>query len=467
MKTHFYKLLVLLICSSFSFNTFADSNSVPVFEINSGETYIQAPLEKEIYYFSRKPYLSDLQVRDAQGNKVPFRIVSADTESQNIRREIPAVFFPIAPDTSEDSLRKLGSTRIQITADNMKVDIESNQAAEPANIQNPDFYLIHLKGLSLATTDLKIKQMILEWNYKESNQYQYWELSASQDLHHWQKLTDASLVWLEKEGQSLIQNQIPLNLDSNDYQYLQLRCIEFCQGIRISTIKFVEESTEHFYPADTQWTIKGKKSSSQKPIKLQHKDNWESKTAWDFHRKDNAVIDKVTLNLGEQVYGDKIRILGKAKLNAPWKLVYEGIWFNTKVGSRWFSSNNLFSLGQDLTELRLEFAAELKPELTPELIFHTPSKYIQFIGNQTPPYRLFVAADTNTDAQTRILNSLINNQSVTWVNHQWTFLNPEYQEATAAVSWKSILFWGLLLIAIGLLGWMTIKLFRQMNTHQD
>jgi hypothetical protein len=233
-------------------SSFALAEKIAVFEINTGETYIQAPLEKEIYYFSRASYLSDIKVQDAQGNNLPFRIMDAASRSQSIQREIPVAFFPVAPNTSEDTLRQLGSTRVQITAGNMQVDIESDQTKVAAIKQNPDFYLIHLKDHVQSSSDLKIKQMILEWNYQQSNQYQRWEVSASHDLHHWQKLTDANLVWLEKDGQSLIQNQIPLSLDLNDYQYLQLRCIEFCQGIAITAIKFVEESKEYFYPEDTQ-----------------------------------------------------------------------------------------------------------------------------------------------------------------------------------------------------------------------
>jgi hypothetical protein len=137
------------------------------------------------------------------------------------------------------------------------------------------------------------------------------------------------------------------------------------------------------------------------------------------------------------------------------------------VGDRWFSSNKLFSLHQDFTELRLEFATELKPDLTPELVFQLDSKYVQFIGNQTPPYRLVVERDSNADAQVRIFNSLINNQSVNWVNHKWAFLNPQYHEVRSGVSWKSILFWSFLLVAVGLLGWMATKLIRQMNTPSN
>ncbi len=458
------------ICLSIVFSlasTFAIAEKIAVFEINTNETYIQAPLQKEIYYFSRASYLSDIKVQDAQGNNLPFRIMDSASRSQSIKREIPAVFFPVAPNTSEDRLRQLGSVRMQITAGNMQVDIESEQPEASVAAQNPDFYLIHLKNYVQASDDLTIKQMILEWNYKESNPYQHWEVSASQDLHHWQKLTDTNLAWLEKEGQSLIQNQISLNVDSKDYQYLQLRCVEFCQGLRVTAIKFVEESKEYFYPQDTEWAVAGQKSSSQKAIKLQHQDDWQSGSAWDFYRKDNGAIKNVTINLGDQIYGDKIRVLGRKKHHDSWKLVYEGIWFNTKVGDRWLSSNKLFSLHQDFKELRLEFATELRSDLTPELVFHLDSKYIQFIGNQTPPYRLVVESNSNADAQVRIFNSLINNQSVNWVNHQWAFLNPVYEEEKAVISWKSILFWSFLLVAAGLLGWMAAKLVRQMNTHSN
>lgn len=464
IKLKLLALTGLLICCPY---VAAESNVIPVFEINSKDTYIQAPLEKEIYSFSRKAYLSDLQVQDAQGNNLPFRIMDVSTQSHSSESEISVNFFPVAPGTSEEKLRNLGSTHIKIDADNIRLDIESNQPVEPVANSQPDFYLINLQDMQPASKDLQINEMLLEWNYQEANQYQEWEVSASQDLHAWNRLTGSNLVWLEKEGQSLIQNKISLNLRSNHYKYLQLRCTEFCDKIRISAIKLITKSTEYFIPADTKWILPGQKSSSQKAINLHHQDNWNSKSAWDFQRKDNTDIKNAKLNMGDQSYGDKIRIMGRARQQDPWELIYEGLWFNTKVGSRWVSSDNSFSLRRGVNFLRLEFASELRSEFSPELVFSVPSRYIQFIANQTPPYVLSVSGDANADAQERIFNSLVNNQSIAWVNHQWRFLSPEYKETAAPLAWKSILFWCFLVIAVGLLAWMAVKLFKQMNTQQN
>jgi hypothetical protein len=465
MKLNFYAFTSLFLMTS-SY-TMAESNYLPVFEIKSDDTYIQAPLEKEIYYFSRSAYLSDIQIRDAHGNNLPFRIVDASTQSQSSESEVQANFFPVAPGTSEEKLRNLGATRIKIDADNMHLDIESNQPAAPAPVSQPDFYLINLRDAVRQSKDMHIKEIILEWNYQEANQFQEWEVSASQDLHYWNKLTSTNLVWLEKEGQSLIQNKIQLNLNPDQYQYLQLRCLEFCDKLRIENIKLVTRSTAYFIPADTQWSLQGQKSSSQKAINLHHNDDWESRSAWDFQRKENTDIKNFKLNMGDQSYGDKIRIMGKARQQDPWELLYEGLWFNTKVGNRWVSSNNSFSLRRGFPYLRLEFASELRSEFSPEFIFSVPSRYIQFIANQTPPYVLAVQDNANSEAQARIFNSVVNNQSISWANHQWHFLNPEYKENPATFAWKSLLFWCFLVIAVGLLAWMAVKLFKQMNAQQN
>lgn len=457
-----------LVCSSFF--AFANVPAVPIYEINSRETFIQAPLDHQIYFYSQDTELDDLQVLDAEGNKLPFRISDIAVESQNIQREIPAIFFPVAPNTSEELLRSLGSTSIQVNSEKVQVEIIESSTISAPKIDTVDFYLIDLKtfqknssnssGLKLTALKLGLPQ--------EDNSYQTWSVSGSNDLRQWTSLSTSSLVQLRKEGHSLIQDKIRLHLDYHDFGYLKLRCEANCSSAQLSSISIIEDSRLQFFPADMQWTLTGE-TSSKKVVKLDENDRWQSSVAYEFIRDDVAPIENFAIDLGEQLYGDRIRLLARNRSQDAWQLMYQGIWFNTKLGQEWYSSKAQPLYG-NYRQFRLELLNPIQTQ--PQLVFYAKSKWVQFIGNDSPPYRLMVSNLQEAESQTRILDSLLhsqflNGQSPGWVNHQWVFLNPPKPESVASLSWRSLVFWGLLTLAVALLALLSIKLFRQMNVKAE
>jgi len=448
-------------------NSYAQS-SISVYEINSDKTYIQANLEQEIYYYSRDAQLRDLQIQDAHGNSLPFRLIDLTDQFSALEKETPAIFFPVAPNTSEVTLRDLGKMSIQIDDSQVRVDIHRSPAELTNPIENPDFYLIDLAGYQKrlgSTKNLKLTSLILDWD--QQNSYQTWELSASNDLSNWRMLSETNLVKLEKEGQSLIKNQIPLNIDLHNYTYLKLRCVEKCQNLRISQMKIREELKDIFHPAKTQWTLNGERSNSQKPIKLNPTDNWKSHIAWDFKRDDHALIETLSINLGSQIYSDKVRLLGRYRKQDPWQLIYQGVWFNAKVGEEWYSSNPINLYQNNYPEFRLELAGNLLEAIQPALVLTTQTRAVQFIGNQTPPYHLVVQDQVSSVTQEQILEGLLKGHSVQWNYHKWTFLNPPTPEIGMVISWRSLVFWAFLLLALVVLAYLAINLFRQMNVKKD
>lgn len=91
-----------------------NAEPLAVYQLESDQAYIQAPLEREIYFYSQDTNLMDVSVQDVKGNNLPFRIITTPTKSQGILRETPIPFFAIAPNTSTELLRTLSSTRIDI-----------------------------------------------------------------------------------------------------------------------------------------------------------------------------------------------------------------------------------------------------------------------------------------------------------------------------------------------------------------
>jgi len=96
-----------------------------------------------------------------------------------------------------------------------------------------------------------------------------------------------------------------------------------------------------------------------------------------------------------------------------------------------------------------------------------PPKWVEFVANQSPPYQLVIDPGTDSAAQTSILESLLKNHTPAWINHEWRFLNPPKPYASLEISWKTLLFWSVMILAVLLLAVLSVKLFKQMNTSTN
>lgn len=451
-------ILVGLVASTVQANQL-----IPVYELNTDETYIRAPVDHQLYSYSRDHGLSDLWVRDAKGNNLPFRIVNHRISSQNQIEEISVPFFPIAPNTQPEVLQTLSSTRIQIKSDQVQVDVQPDIQTIVLD-QPPEFYLVDLLS---AQKDFKesnriFKSLSLQWS-ENQERYQTWAVYGSNDFRNWDLLRNASLIRLEKDGFQLVQQQIPLDLDPDRYAYLKLTCVEFCSHLTITKVGLQQQFKSVFVPEPLQWSVSGAKVSS-KAIRLHDQDNWRAASVWEFRRDDVAQADSVQIQFGENAYGDPIRLLAKNREQDPWALVYQGIWFNAQVGKEWRSSDTI-QINSQQTFWRLELAKPIGD--SPQLLFSMPPKWIEFVANQSPPYQLVVEQGTDSAAQTSILTSLLKDHTPGWTNHEWRFLNPPKPNTSLDISWKTLLFWSVMILAVLLLAVLSVKLFRQMNTSTN
>lgn len=455
------KYLLTFLCSMFA--TQVNANSLAVYQLESDQTYIQAPLEHSIYFYSSDPHLSDVSVQDSQGNNLPFRIVDVPKKSREILHKTTIPFFPIAPDTSTEILHTLSSTRIEIRSDQVQVDIKPDIQTIQENTEPPEFYLLDLQSIQKRAADekdLALNALILDWD-KPQDQYQTWALSGSNDLRNWQFIRNGSLVRLEKEGYQLLQNRIDLEFGPDKFAYLKLACVEFCSNLRITQVTLEEKSKQTFTPETMKWSLTGTPVSG-KAIKLSETDDWRADAIWEFAREDRAPADRLKIDFAQQIFGNKLRLLAKNREQDAWSLVYQGIWFNSRVGTEWRSSSSI-SLNHQWKYFRVELGSEVPSDFVPKLVFEAEPRLVQFVGNNNSPYRLVIQSANVAQSQLAILDSLLKDYSPTWHFLEWQFLNPPFPDRAMVVSWRSLVLWGCIILAVILLAGMAIKLSRQMN----
>jgi hypothetical protein len=116
---------------------------------------------------------------------------------------------------------------------------------------------------------------------------------------------------------------------------------------------------------------------------------------------------------------------------------------------------------------RVELHEKVRTTANPVLIFHRPSETLQFIANNAAPFQIAIETDPtlqNQNTNTQIFSTLVSGKNPRWVEVNIEKLNPDIRQFARygmQISWKTVLFWGGLLIAVGVLIFLAIRLLKQ------
>lgn len=461
----------LCVCIVFSVLGFSVSAApVPVYKIDKTQgTYLQAKISYDLYRYSNSPRLSDLIVMDALGNKLPYRINSTNTQHAQQKQLTSVRYFPVAEGAAPETLLALSSASIRLDDNEISVSAKKNAQQHLQDKSVPvDFYLVDLSDFRQPVDALKI-----DWQPSDSNQYLEVQVSGTNDLTNWAALTKATLVRLEKDGQTLERKLIELNLREFEYAYLQLRFLRGGGGLQL--LKVDVENTEKVEKSSLEsWEIAGQLAEEQGSVARSGSPGFASTImAWEFEREDITPIVRVGLRLGEINYGDNIRLFSRASDNLPWQLLYEGTWFNAQVGDDWQHSEDIHLISNSDTLWRIELQGAANNITHPVLVYTRAPEILEIIANNSGPF--FIAVETDPSLSTNNPNAQVFSQLITGKNPQWeqvefTKLNPDIKQFTRhgnPISWKTILFWTMLFCAVALLLTLAIRLLKQVKHTQQ
>jgi hypothetical protein len=277
-------------------------------------------------------------------------------------------------------------------------------------------------------------------------------------------------VQLQKEGQLLTRNKIAVNLSEKQYAYLRLKFTRGNDNLQLTKIQIENTDKIANAPVVDRWEVKGVLAEDQNSA--MRAGNHTAATpiaAWEFKRVDIAPVANISLNLGTFMYGDNIKVFSRNTEKRPWQLRYQGIWFNAQVGSYWQQSDAINIDSNSNVYWRVELNELVRTTLNPTLVFHREPQILQFIANNAAPYKIAIddqAAPNNQHTSTQIFSQLVSGKEIQWGQVAFTELNPNidsFSRHGMQVSWKIILFWGILLLAVGVLVGVAVRLMGQMK----
>ena len=460
MKKQFLFIFCLL-------GTISHADVIPVYQINNVPgTYVQTTLTHDIYRYSADSQLNDLVVTDKQGNKLPYRITAPGAQVSEQSQLINARFFPVAVGAPPEALLALSSASIRLDANEISVSVEKTTNEALLDKAAPvDFYVVDLSDLKTRTDKL-----VVDWQLTETNQYLEVQVSGTNDLTSWSNITQTTLVQLQKEGEQLTRNKIAVNLTAMQYAYLRLKFTRGNENLQLTNIHIENTDKIANTPVIDTWEVKGALAEDQdSALRAGNHSAAMPVAAWEFVRDDIAPVSNISLNLGTNMYGDNIKVFSRRSEKQAWQLLHQGIWFNTQVGSDWQQSDAINIYSNSDTWWRIELNELARTTLNPVLVFHRQPQTLQFIANNAAPYNIAIddqAAPNNQQTSTQILSQLVSGKELQWGQAGFTELKPDvdsFARHALQISWRTVLFWTILILAVGVLVFVAVRLMGQMK----
>jgi hypothetical protein len=451
-------------CVLFAASAFAGA-VIPVYEVKeSAGSYLETQLTRDIYRYTPQGNLHNLVVLDNEGNKLPYLIHKASPTLNEVVKTFPVNFYPVAAGSPTENLKSLGHTSIRITEQSVAVDViprSTDSVAAPV-----DFYL-----LDFSSTKHAIDSLIIDWQASEAHQYLEVTVSGTQDLQRWTSLSQNTLVQLEKDGQKLLRNKIVLDLAAQQYPYLRLAFVRGGARLKINGIR-MENRADVTHPTPVEiWRVNGELAEEQNTV-VRASNIKEAVAAWEFTRDDSAPISSFSLHLGEDTYGDSVKVFTRATSKTVWEIVYQGIWFNTKIGDAWQHSEALTTANNSHRFWRVELVESARTRVQPSLEFQRAPDALRFIANQRGPYQIALDQQSSTNHQhaiAQIFLQLSENKRHDWQQVELIPLRPDaalFAQKTS-INWATWIFWGILVSAVALLVGFAMRLFKHMNSTRD
>lgn len=439
---------------------------IPVYQVSeAGGTYVQVPLTHDIYRYSADAQLNDLLVTDQQGNKLPYRVIAPSIKNTEQTQLADVRYFPVPVGAAPETLLVLSSASIRLDDNEISVSaIKDHNETQNQSVPT-DFYVVDLSDLRTRADKLK-----LLWPVSEQHQYLEVQVNGTNDMTIWTPIVKTTLVQLQKDGEQLTRNKIPLNLDAQQYAYLQLKFTRGGEGLRLTQVQIENTENQAEPVVKDSWKVSGALAEKQESaLHAINSGKKQSVAAWEFERDDIAPITNISIDLGTVSYGDHIKVFSRSTKKQPWNLIHQGIWFNAQVGDDWQRSNAMSIYSNSDTQWRVELNEQVRTSANPQLVFTRQPEVLQFIANNTTPFNIAIdteAAAGNQQTSTQIFSQLTSGKEISWQQANYNELKPElhkFARHSLNISWKTILFWSVLVGAVGVLVFVAIRLISQID----
>jgi hypothetical protein len=436
------------------------SHTIPL-TVSGKNAVVQLRLPPAAYLNAHSATLDDLRIFDAAGAALPFALLQPGAQVQATRRQLPVKVFPVGL-TPGDTRDIRNEVEIKTSADGSVTSISTrHEAGNQAAADAPGALVLDV-GAGRAAIDA----LVFALPDGVANYQAQVELEVSDNLREWETVGYASLSWLANNNRDTLTNN-RMEFGARPFRYARL---SWRQGKPLQFASIVAESQESAQVAAAQDSI------GLKP----HAGKFAGDIAYDA-----AValpVSRLSLRFaGSNVVmpalvGHYVELPGAQGAAATrWEFTprMQATFFQITQDGKQRSSGDIAvdEVHAASWVIRPQAAVADQPELR---LTWTPATLV-FLGSGAPPYTLRVGRDHARSMQRDValvapgfsageLQGLEN--AVAGAAQAGAAQAPSASDAEAAghaARGRMLALWGVLLLGVGVLGFMAWKLIAQMK----
>ncbi len=328
------------------------------------------------------------------------------------------------------------------------INIETNDKTPPDKLIS--YYLIDLTRLEQIPDALLFK-----WPENSNHFSIKTTLESSDNLTNWKPvISDTTLALLDFSGHSLVKDKI--SLPKTKIKYLRMSRPVQAETLEIIEVLALFPSREKTFPHEWHSIL---------PESI-------DKTHHIFEYKIPGVfpVSLVNIELPGENRIFKALIESRPDEKSPWLTKHRGLFFRIDMNGVLFS-NDTVALGRTSNpywRLTLESDSPIKADTQPKLEFGWIPHDLYFLSQGQGPFRM-AFGNFNIKPAENLVDQLLMSLDKTKQTDIVKTAQPskpfklDEKKAKTSVHWQKWLLWAILVLSVFLLGFMAIRLLKQMN----
>ncbi len=402
--------------------------------------------------------LGDIRVFNSANKIVPHVVTRPESTSEPVHPPVSLPFFPVFGDrqTPGSSGGERVSLHINTAEDGTIINVEAGEKPQA------DTGRLRAVLLDLSSLEAVPAELVLEWDNKGKNFVTGVSVDGSENLTRWERVVDrAGLAEQHFAGHTLHKNRIALPVQNFASNYLRINWPVNAPDLTLTKVRAVFAETRS--GPKPQWRqIKGKLLSKN------------DTKAYEFDTKGAFPVDRVNIVLPEQNSLIRAEIQSRPDKRSEWSFRQKGVFYNLNIDGTFISNDPLTISMVKHRYWRIKTAPGTggpgggSPALK---IGWVPHRLI-FLARGKAPFTVAYGSTVveKNDASVENVLRTIEEKNETAVTgkaviERRVVLGGEkaLKKPYIAISWKTLMLWAILVAAVFLLGFMALRLYREMN----
>ncbi len=393
----------------------------------------------------RRDY-GDLRVFSAEGQIVPHQFIHAMSEAKTLETEL--TFYPF----SQQQIANPANIRVIIDQRQGRQSVDINQQLNQAESAKSHEYLYIIENLN-AKRKQGLCKLKLEWEQSTPSMILPFSLESSDNLQSWiSRGRSFNVSNLSYAGAQLTRKEVDFSCTSD--KYLRLTWLKPKQQVRLTKVSGL-------YSTAGEQTIQWKNFA--KPI-------YDKAGNWLFENDVVASLLQMEFVAPQDGLLYQGKLYSRNNTKTPWRFRKNITQYRLNIGETSLQSSAFSLTANNDRYWKLEpgYEGQLSENQLPEIRTGWQQQQLVFLAQGNAPFQIAYGNPSIVPANNTGLSQLIRTFNDTGVTPDAvTVGNTQHNKSTPKIEtdipWKIIGLWALLIIGTGMLAYMALNLYQQMD----